>query len=36
MAAAGNLLFDAVAAGDSTAVEQALASGVNVDSRARD
>jgi ankyrin repeat protein len=36
MAAAGESLFDAVAAGDSTAVEQALASGVSVDSRARD
>jgi len=36
MAAAGNLLFDAVAAGDTTAVEQALASGANVDSRAGD
>ena len=29
-------MFDAVAAGDTTAVEQALASGVAVDSRARD
>ena len=36
MAAAGNLLFDAVAAGDTTAVEQALASGVAVDGRAGD
>ena len=36
VAAAGNLLFDAAAAGDTSAVEQALASGVNVDSRAGD
>ncbi len=36
VAAAGNLLFDAVAAGDTSAAEQALASGVNVDSRAAD
>jgi ankyrin repeat protein len=35
-AAAGDLLFDAVAAGDKAAVEQALASGAEVDSRARD
>jgi ankyrin repeat protein len=35
-AAAGTLLFDAVAAGDRVAVEQALAKGENVDSRARD
>ncbi|MBY5853437.1 ankyrin repeat domain-containing protein [Rhizobium ruizarguesonis] len=36
MAAAEEPLFDAVAAGDRTAVEQALASGVSVNSRARD
>ncbi|MBB3458323.1 ankyrin repeat protein [Rhizobium sp. BK313] len=36
MTAAGEPLFDAVAAGDSTAVEQALASGISVDSRTRD
>lgn len=36
MAAAGDLLFDAIAAGDKTAVEQALANGANVDSRAGD
>jgi len=36
MAAAGDVLFDAVAAGDKAAVEQALTSGSNVDSRARD
>jgi ankyrin repeat protein len=36
VATAGNLLFDAVAAGDTTAVERALASGVTVDSRAGD
>ena len=30
------LLFDAVAAGDKAAVEQALANGADVDSRARD
>jgi ankyrin repeat protein len=35
-AAAGEPLFDAVAAGDKAAVEQALAGGANVDSRARD
>jgi uncharacterized protein len=35
-AAAGDLLFDAVAAGDKPAVEQALANGGDVDSRARD
>src|SRR5262245_6007345 len=35
-AAAGDLLFDAVAAGDKTAVEQALADGADVDARARD
>ena len=35
-AAAGDLLFDAIAAGDQTAVEQALASSADVDSRARD
>ncbi len=35
-AAAGDLLFSAVAAGDKTAVEQALASGADVDSRASD
>jgi uncharacterized protein len=35
-AAAGDPLFDAVAAGDTSAIEQALASGANVDSRARD
>jgi ankyrin repeat protein len=33
---AGDLLFDAIAAGDKTAVEQALTNGANVDSRARD
>jgi ankyrin repeat protein len=36
MAAAGDVLFDAVAAGDKAAVEQALTSGSNVDNRARD
>src|SRR5215216_1354676 len=36
MAAAGDMLFDAVAAGDKAAVEQALTGGSNVDSRARD
>ncbi|GEC35578.1 hypothetical protein EFR01_57490 [Sinorhizobium fredii] len=36
VAAAGNPLFDAVAAGDAAAAEQALASGDVVDSRARD
>jgi uncharacterized protein len=36
MAAAGDVLFDAIAAGDKAAVEQALASGSSVDSRARD
>jgi ankyrin repeat protein len=35
-AAAGDLLFDAVAAGNKSGVEQALVSGANVDSRARD
>jgi ankyrin repeat protein len=35
-AAAGNILFDAVAAGDRAAVEQVLAKGENVDSRASD
>jgi ankyrin repeat protein len=35
-AAAGDLLFDAVAAGDKPAVEQALANGGDVDSRAPD
>jgi ankyrin repeat protein len=35
-AAAGNPLFDAVAAGDRTTVEQVLAKGENVDSRASD
>lgn len=35
-AAAGDPLFDAVAAGDQSAVEQALASGADVNSRARD
>ncbi|RWA59273.1 ankyrin repeat domain-containing protein [Mesorhizobium sp.] len=35
-AAAGDSLFDAVAAGDATAVEQALSAGADVDSRARD
>jgi ankyrin repeat protein len=35
-AAAGDALFDAVAAGDKAAVEQALASGAEIDSRARD
>ncbi|MBY5437178.1 ankyrin repeat domain-containing protein [Rhizobium leguminosarum] len=35
-AAAGDPLFDAVSAGDTAAVEQALAGGVGVDSRARD
>jgi ankyrin repeat protein len=34
--AAGSPLFDAVAAGDRTGVEQVLAKGENVDSRARD
>jgi ankyrin repeat protein len=34
--AAGEPLFDAVAAGDKAAVEQALAGGASVDSRARD
>ena len=36
MAAAGDVLFDAVAAKDKAAVEQALNNGSNVDSRARD
>ena len=36
MAVAGDMLFDAVAAGDSAAVEQALTNGSNVDSRAPD
>jgi ankyrin repeat protein len=35
-AAAGSPLFDAVAAGDAAAIEQALAAGADVDSRARD
>ncbi|BAV46469.1 hypothetical protein MesoLj113a_34410 [Mesorhizobium sp. 113-1-2] len=35
-AAAGNTLFDAIAAGDKAGVERALASGADVDSRARD
>lgn len=35
-AVAGDLMFDAVAAGDRAALEEALANGVNVDSRARD
>jgi len=35
-AAAGEPLFDSIAAGDKGAVEQALAGGANVDSRARD
>src|SRR6185436_6227522 len=35
-AVAGEPLFDAIAAGDKAAVEQALADGSNVDSRARD
>ena len=35
-AAAGDVLFDAIAAGDKAGVEQALASGADVDSRARD
>jgi uncharacterized protein len=35
-AAAGDPLFDAVAAGDKAAVEQALANGASVDSRAND
>ena len=34
--AAGDLLFDAVATGNKNAVEQALANGADVDSRARD
>ena len=34
--AAGDVLFDAVAAGNETAVEQALANGADVDARARD
>jgi uncharacterized protein len=36
IAAAGDLLFDAIAAGDKTAVEQSLTNGANVNSRARD
>ncbi|ACP22418.1 putative repetitive exported protein (plasmid) [Sinorhizobium fredii NGR234] len=36
MAAAGDPLFDAVAAGDAAAVERVLAAGAIVDSRARD
>jgi ankyrin repeat protein len=36
LAAAGDLLFEAVAAGDKAAVEQALTSGSKVDQRARD
>src|ERR1700722_13670739 len=35
-AAAGDSLFDAVAAGDKAAIEQALANGASVDSRASD
>jgi ankyrin repeat protein len=35
-AAAGDVLFDAVAAGDKAAVEQALTGGADVDARARD
>ena len=35
-AAAGDPLFDAVAAGDKAAVEQALANGASADSRASD
>lgn len=35
-AAAGDLVFDAVAAGDRAALEEALANGADVDSRARD
>lgn len=35
-AAAGDLVFDAVAAGDRAALEEALDKGANVDSRARD
>ncbi len=35
-AAAGDVLFDAIAAGDKVGVEQALASGADVDSRAHD
>ena len=35
-AAAGDVLFDAIAAGDKAAVEQALADGADVNSRARD
>lgn len=35
-AAAGDPVFDAIAAGNKTAVEQALANGADVDSRARD
>src|SRR6476661_3705727 len=35
-AAAGVPIFDAIAAGDKTAVEQALVNGADVDSRARD
>ena len=33
---AGDALFDAISAGDKAAVEQALAGGADVDSRARD
>lgn len=36
VAFAGNQLFDAVGAGDKAALEQALAGGANVDSRAKD
>ena len=36
IAAASNLLFDAIAAGDKASVEQALLTGVDVNSRARD
>ena len=35
-ATAGDLLFDAIAAGDKVAVEQAIANGAEVDSRTRD
>ena len=36
IAGAGDTLFDAITAGDKAAVEQALANGTSVDSRARD
>jgi ankyrin repeat protein len=36
LAAAGDVLFDAVAAGDKAAVEQAITNGSNVNQRARD